>query len=77
MIVCVCNAVSEADIQHAVSAGAASLADLQLRLGVASQCQACVGCAEHCLEEAKHRQSMSNFTAATPPLAPVLSPSAG
>ncbi|UOP04268.1 (2Fe-2S)-binding protein [Conchiformibius kuhniae] len=41
MYVCICNAVTDRQIQDTVAAGAASLNDLQDRLGVASCCGCC------------------------------------
>lgn len=41
MFVCICNAVTDRQIQETVAAGAASLTDLQDRLGVASCCGCC------------------------------------
>lgn len=42
MYVCVCQAVSEKDIQRAVGDGAACFEDLQARTG----CTTCCGCCE-------------------------------
>lgn len=44
MIVCVCHRVSDKTIAHAARAGIA-FDDLQLELGVATQCGKCEGCA--------------------------------
>ncbi|GLS16392.1 MULTISPECIES: (2Fe-2S)-binding protein [Hydrogenophaga] len=44
MIVCVCHRVSDKTIAHAARAGMA-FDDLQLELGVATQCGKCEGCA--------------------------------
>ncbi|MBH5329643.1 (2Fe-2S)-binding protein [Eikenella sp. S3360] len=41
MFVCVCNAVSDRQIQETVAAGASSLSDLQATLGVATCCGCC------------------------------------
>ncbi|WP_225747441.1 bacterioferritin-associated ferredoxin [Eikenella sp. Marseille-P7795] len=41
MFVCVCNAVSDRQIQETVAAGANSLSDLQATLGVATCCGCC------------------------------------
>lgn len=45
MYICVCNAISERQLQEAVSQGAADLSDLQAQLGVAT-------CCGHCAETA-------------------------
>lgn len=44
MIVCVCHRVSDRAIAQAARAGAA-FDDIQLELGVATQCGKCEGCA--------------------------------
>lgn len=57
MIVCVCNNVSEREIEQAVELGANSMADLRNQLGVATCCGKCHTCAKHvlkaCLQESK------------------------
>lgn len=44
MIVCVCHRISDRDIARHVRAGL-SFDDIQLELGVATQCGQCEGCA--------------------------------
>jgi bacterioferritin-associated ferredoxin len=44
MIICICQRVSDRDITQMSRLGA-SFDDLQLELGVATQCRACEGCA--------------------------------
>jgi bacterioferritin-associated ferredoxin len=44
MIICICQRVSDRDITL-MSRSGASFDDLQLELGVATQCRACEGCA--------------------------------
>lgn len=41
MFICICNAISERQVQAAVAEGALSLTDLQGRLGVATVCGCC------------------------------------
>ncbi|WP_277073892.1 (2Fe-2S)-binding protein [Simonsiella muelleri] len=41
MYVCICNAISDRQIQETVAAGATSLGDLQNQLGVATCCGCC------------------------------------
>ncbi|MCC2596271.1 (2Fe-2S)-binding protein [Pusillimonas sp. MFBS29] len=41
MFICVCNAITERQVQGAVARGASTLADLQGELGVASCCGCC------------------------------------
>lgn len=58
MIVCICNAISERDIDEAVENGATTMAALRAALRISSQCGNCSGCAEACLERAldgRHR----------------------
>lgn len=49
MIVCVCNQVSDRDITRQVHAGL-DFSDIQLELGVATQCGQCEGCARDLVE---------------------------
>lgn len=51
MYVCICKAVTEAQIHRAIENGATRLRDLQQELGVATQCGACAGCARGLLSE--------------------------
>lgn len=41
MYICICNAITERQVQAAVAEGALSLTDLQGQLGVASCCGSC------------------------------------
>ncbi len=41
MFVCICNAITDRQIQEVVAAGATSLSDLQAQLGVATCCGCC------------------------------------
>lgn len=41
MYICVCNAISERQVQEAVAQGAQALSDLQASLGVATCCGRC------------------------------------
>ncbi len=41
MYICLCNRVTEKDIEEAASNGATSLRDLRSMLGVSSQCGTC------------------------------------
>lgn len=50
MIVCVCNRVSDRDIARHVRAGM-DFSDIQLELGVATQCGQCEGCAREVVEQ--------------------------
>lgn len=42
MYVCICNAITEAQVRESVAAGAETLEDLQLETGVATCCGTCV-----------------------------------
>lgn len=50
MIVCVCNRVSDRDIARHVRGGM-SFDDIQLELGVATQCGRCEGCARQVVDQ--------------------------
>ena len=41
MFICICNAITERQVQTAVAAGASSMSDLQAQLGVAACCGCC------------------------------------
>jgi len=41
MFICVCNAITERQVQEAVHSGAASLSDLEAQLGVGGCCGCC------------------------------------
>ncbi len=49
MIVCVCNRVSDREITRHVQAGL-DFSDIQLELGVATQCGQCEGCARELVD---------------------------
>jgi len=46
MYICVCNAITERQVRESVAAGAATLADLQFDLGVATCCGCCAQTAQ-------------------------------
>ena len=50
MIVCVCNRVSDREIARHVRAGL-NFNDIQLELGVATQCGRCEGCARAVVDQ--------------------------
>lgn len=65
MFVCVCNAVTDRQIQESVAAGAATLTDLQASLGVATCCGCCADLASsflnaHSGEQQTHAGSSIN-----------------
>ena len=53
MYVCVCNGVTERQIESAVVGGAQKMRDLRELLGVAAVCGRCAECAHQCLSRAK------------------------
>ncbi|MGC4062117.1 MAG: (2Fe-2S)-binding protein [Aquabacterium sp.] len=59
MIVCVCNRVSDRDIQRHVQAGCSSFGALQMETGVATCCGCCSTCAREVFEDAQEAQAAS------------------
>ncbi len=55
MYICVCQAVTDRQIQDAARNGARSLKDLRRELGVTLDCGRCASCAHDCLKEAQAR----------------------
>lgn len=53
MYVCVCNAVTERDIEGAIAAGCCSLRQLREELGVGACCGRCTSCAREQLNGAQ------------------------
>ena len=53
MYVCVCQAVTDRQIQEAAHQGARTLKDLRRDLGVTLDCGRCASCAHNCLKEAQ------------------------
>ncbi|TAL81235.1 MAG: hypothetical protein EPN46_06985 [Candidimonas sp.] len=54
MFICICNAITERDVQAAVAGGAGSLSDLQAQLGIATACGCCADAALQYLPGARH-----------------------
>jgi bacterioferritin-associated ferredoxin len=63
MIVCVCRRVSDQQIRQAVAEGAESFEELQLELGVATQCGRCADCVCAVLTEAQTLQRAARSAA--------------
>jgi bacterioferritin-associated ferredoxin len=59
MYICVCNAVTEADIKQAVYDGANCLNHLETKLGVSNQCGSCACDASACLNRVMESQMHS------------------
>ncbi len=68
MFVCVCNAVTERDIDSAVAEGCRSLRELRAQLGVGACCGRCSDCARDVLRDTLQAYS-SDRLAAMPRLA--------
>ena len=51
MYVCICNPVTDSEVRGCVQRGACTLSDLQMQLGVASQCGLCAPAAAAFIEE--------------------------
>lgn len=54
MFICICNAITERQVQAAVTAGATTLSDLQAQLGVATCCGCCADTAREYLPGGRH-----------------------
>ena len=63
MYVCICNPVSDVEIRRCIRAGATTLSDLKMELGIASQCGMCASAAQATITE-------ETATAAPPALFP-------
>ncbi|HEY9459470.1 MAG TPA: (2Fe-2S)-binding protein [Paralcaligenes sp.] len=49
MFICICNAITERQLQSAVADGAGTLSDLQGQLGIGTCCGCCIETANHYL----------------------------
>lgn len=56
MYVCICKGITDRDIRAAAANGARTLKDLRRKLGVASDCGKCAGCAHEVLCQARAQQ---------------------
>lgn len=68
MYICVCNAVTDRDIDGAIAAGCCSLRQLREELGVGACCGRCATCAREKLKDSQpsrstHTSSMLQFAA--------------
>lgn len=52
MYVCLCKGVTDGQIRAEVEEGAATLREVSRRLGVATQCGKCAGCARQVIRDA-------------------------
>jgi len=56
MYVCICNAVTEREVESAIRAGADSVEQLKEQLQIAGCCGMCSETIECCLEESRYPQ---------------------
>jgi Bacterioferritin-associated ferredoxin len=56
--VCICNGVTEQQIEDAARAGCQSVAELTMRTGCGTNCGSCLGLAEELLEQARSRHPL-------------------
>ncbi|MBP6019084.1 MAG: (2Fe-2S)-binding protein [Burkholderiaceae bacterium] len=64
MFICICNAITERQVQSAVAQGARSLTDLQGQLGVATCCGCCAETATEYLPGGRYAGQASTAQAA-------------
>jgi bacterioferritin-associated ferredoxin len=57
--VCLCNGVTERDIQQAATAGCRSMPELTMRTGCGASCGSCVSMATELLHEARQVKAHS------------------
>lgn len=58
MYICICNAITDRQINKAIANGATTLADLQYELGVATECGTCLDSAVQLLPAADPAYSL-------------------
>jgi bacterioferritin-associated ferredoxin len=66
MYICVCNAISERQVQEAIAQGAADLGDLQAQLGIATCCGQCADTATDYLPGGRYATELAAIPAAAP-----------
>ncbi|WP_066458761.1 (2Fe-2S)-binding protein [Castellaniella caeni] len=66
MYICVCNAISERQVQEAIAQGAGDLSDLQAQLGVATCCGQCAETATEYLPGGRYAAEVAATNAAQP-----------
>ncbi|MDC9727530.1 MAG: (2Fe-2S)-binding protein [Candidatus Thioglobus sp.] len=61
MYICICNAVTDKDIQTAINKGASSMNDLSKQLKVGTCCGRCISCAKKMLNQSNslHVQTLT------------------
>jgi len=55
MFVCICKQVTDSEIKEAITNGASSFADVQSKLGVATQCGECKNHARQCMRQSRNQ----------------------
>ena len=58
MYVCICNAVTEREIQEAINQGSNSLEDLKQELQVGDSCGSCISCAKDILNKSTSTKAL-------------------
>jgi bacterioferritin-associated ferredoxin len=58
MFICICNAITERQVQAAVAEGASTMSDLQGQLGVATCCGCCAETASEYLPGGRYAQDL-------------------
>jgi bacterioferritin-associated ferredoxin len=66
MYVCICNPVSDVEIRRCIRAGATTLSDLKMELGIASQCGMCASAAQAIITETATAAPPALFPGAVP-----------
>ncbi|MEM1261927.1 MAG: (2Fe-2S)-binding protein [Pseudomonadota bacterium] len=66
MYVCLCHAITDADIAQAANAGATSVDDLSATLGVATGCGSCAETAQDLLNQANSGSLAARQSVAQP-----------
>ncbi|WP_298012240.1 (2Fe-2S)-binding protein [uncultured Castellaniella sp.] len=66
MYICVCNAISERQVQEAIAQGAADLSDLQATLGIATCCGQCADTATDYLPGGRYATELAAVPAVAP-----------
>src|SRR3546814_10382907 len=61
MFICICNAITERQVQAAVAEGATTLSDLQGQLGVAACCGCCAETATEYLRSEEHTSELQSL----------------
>ena len=69
MYVCICNAITDAQIREAAESGVRDLWDLQAALGVAGNCGSCRDAAADILREARQQRKRAEPQVYVPAMA--------